>query len=45
MPALGIGSGVELSQPMAIAIEGGMISSTFLSLVIVPIIYSWAEIR
>ena len=45
MPALGIGSGVELSQPLAIAIVGGMISSTFLSLVIVPIIYSSAEKR
>ena len=45
MPALGIGSGVELSQPLAIAIVGGMISSTFLTLVIVPIIYSSAEKR
>ena len=45
MPALGIGPGVELSQPLAIAIVGGMISSTFLSLVIVPIIYSSAEKR
>ena len=45
MPALGIGSGVELSQPLAIGIVGGMISSTVLSLVIVPIIYSWSEKR
>lgn len=45
MPALGIGPGVELSQPLAIAIVGGMISSTFLSLVIVPIIYSSLEKR
>ena len=45
MPALGIGSGVELSQPLAIAIVGGMISSTFLTLVIVPVIYSSAEKR
>ena len=45
MPALGIGPGVELSQPLAIAIVGGMISSTFLSLVIVPIIYSSVEKR
>ena len=45
MPALGIGSGVELSQPLAIAIVGGMISSTFLTLIIVPIIYSSAEKR
>jgi HAE1 family hydrophobic/amphiphilic exporter-1 len=44
-PALGIGSGVELSQPLAIAVVGGMISSTFLTLVIVPIVYSWAEKR
>ena len=45
MPALGIGSGVELSQPLAIAIVGGMISSTFLTLVIIPIVYSSAEKR
>ena len=43
MPALGIGAGVELSQPLAIAVVGGMISSTFLSLIVVPIIYSWSE--
>ena len=45
MPALGIGSGVELSQALAIAIVGGMISSTFLTLVIIPIVYSSAEKR
>jgi len=45
MQALGIGSGVELSQPLAIAIVGGMISSTFLTLVIIPIVYSSAEKR
>ena len=45
MPAMGIGSGVELSQPLAIAIVGGMISSTFLTLVIIPIVYSSAEKR
>ena len=45
MPALGIGSGVELSQPLAVAIVGGMISSTFLTLVIIPIVYSSAEKR
>ena len=43
MPALGIGAGTELSQPLAIAVVGGMISSTFLSLIVVPIIYSWSE--
>ncbi|HIF19850.1 MAG TPA: hypothetical protein EYQ72_05170 [Gammaproteobacteria bacterium] len=39
----GIGAGIELSQPLAIAVVGGMISSTFLSLIVVPIIYSWSE--
>jgi HAE1 family hydrophobic/amphiphilic exporter-1 len=43
MPALGIGAGTELSQPLAIAVVGGMVSSTFLSLIVVPIIYSWSE--
>lgn len=38
--ALGIGEGTEINQPMAITVIGGMISSTFLSLYIVPIVYS-----
>lgn len=38
--AIGTGSGAESRQPMAIAIIGGLISSTFLTLVIVPIVYS-----
>lgn len=38
--AIGIGEGTEINQPMAITVIGGMISSTFLSLYIVPIMYS-----
>src|SRR5690606_34457964 len=38
--AAGIGEGTEINQPMAITVIGGMISSTFLSLYIVPIVYS-----
>ncbi|GEN84014.1 multidrug ABC transporter [Sporosarcina luteola] len=38
--ALGIGEGTEMNQPMGIAVIGGLISSTFLTLYIVPIIYS-----
>ncbi|MGN7407709.1 efflux RND transporter permease subunit [Sporosarcina sp. SAFN-010] len=38
--ALGIGEGTEINQPMGIAVIGGLISSTFLTLFIVPIIYS-----
>jgi HAE1 family hydrophobic/amphiphilic exporter-1 len=41
--ALGIGVGSESRQPMAVAISGGMISSTFLTLLVVPIIYSYLD--
>ena len=38
--ALGIGEGTEMNQPMGIAVIGGLISSTFLTLYIIPVIYS-----
>lgn len=41
--ALGIGEGTELNQPMAIVVIGGLVSSTILTLFIVPIIYSLIE--
>lgn len=37
--ALGLGEGAELRAPMAIAVMGGLISSTFLTLVVVPSLY------
>lgn len=37
--ALGIGSGVEMVQPMAIVTVGGLIYATALTLIVVPIIY------
>ena len=37
--ALGLGRGSEFRQPMAVAVIGGLISSTILSLVLVPVIY------
>jgi HAE1 family hydrophobic/amphiphilic exporter-1 len=37
--ALGIGQGAEWREPMAIAVIGGLISSTLLSLVLVPVVY------
>lgn len=38
--ALGIGAGSELRSPMAVAIIGGLITSTLLSLVVVPVLYT-----
>lgn len=38
--ALGIGAGAETNGPLAIAVIGGMISSTLLTLVVVPAAYS-----
>jgi len=38
--ALGTGEGAESRQPMAIAIIGGLISSTLLTLLVVPVVYS-----
>ena len=40
--AMGVGEGAELRAPMAIAVIGGMVSSTFLTLVFVPVIYLWS---
>jgi multidrug efflux pump subunit AcrB len=38
--ALGLGAGSELRSPMAISIAGGLISSTILSLFVVPVFYA-----
>lgn len=37
--ALGVGEGAEFRQPMAIAVIGGLITSTLLSLVLVPVMH------
>ncbi|QQK74437.1 efflux RND transporter permease subunit [Salicibibacter cibarius] len=41
--SLGIGEGAEIQQPMAIVIIGGLISSTFLTLFVIPVIYSFVD--
>ncbi|BAT51970.1 Acriflavin resistance protein [Nostoc sp. NIES-3756] len=38
--ALGFGAGSELRSPMAVAIAGGLVSSTILSLIVIPVVYS-----
>jgi HAE1 family hydrophobic/amphiphilic exporter-1 len=36
---LGVGAGASLRAPMAVAVTGGLISSTFLTLVVIPAVY------
>ena len=38
--ALGIGPGAEARAPMAHAIIGGLITSTILTLIVVPVVYT-----
>ncbi|VBB06864.1 acriflavin resistance protein [Lucifera butyrica] len=37
--ALGLGAGAELRQSMGVVLAGGLITSTFLTLIIVPLVY------
>ncbi|WP_100403189.1 efflux RND transporter permease subunit [Bacillus sp. FJAT-42315] len=41
--AMGIGGGTEINQPMGIAVIGGLISSTFLTLFVIPVVYSFFD--
>jgi len=43
--ALATGTGAEVQQPLATVVIGGILSSTFLTLVLLPILYLWAEKR
>jgi HAE1 family hydrophobic/amphiphilic exporter-1 len=43
--ALGIGEGGEAQAPMARAIIGGLLSSTLITLVVIPTVYSLFEHR
>ncbi len=38
--ALGVGAGSDTNAPLAVAVIGGMISSTLLTLIVVPAVYS-----
>ena len=41
--ALGLGAGADTNGPLAVAVIGGMLSSTLLTLVVVPAVYSLVE--
>ena len=38
--ALGLGSGAELQRPLALAVIGGLLLSTFITLLLMPVLYS-----
>ena len=42
--ALAHGSGAELQKPLAIVISGGMITATFLTLIVLPVLYYIVEL-
>lgn len=41
--ALSMGEGAKGNESLAIVVIGGLITSTFLTLVVVPVVYEWAE--
>jgi cobalt-zinc-cadmium resistance protein CzcA len=41
--ALATGAGAEVQRPLATVVIGGVLSSTFLTLVLLPVLYAWAE--
>jgi multidrug efflux pump subunit AcrB len=41
--ALGLGSGAEARAPMAISIVGGLITSTLLTLLVVPVVFTYID--
>ena len=41
--ALGIGTDPSFRSPMAIAVIGGLITSTFLSLLVIPVVYTFID--
>jgi HAE1 family hydrophobic/amphiphilic exporter-1 len=41
--ALGLGSGAELQKPLALAVIGGLSVSMFITLLVMPVLYSLLE--
>jgi cobalt-zinc-cadmium resistance protein CzcA len=41
--AIATGAGAEVQRPLATVVIGGIITSTFLTLVLLPVLYEWVE--
>ena len=43
--AISTSAGSEVQRPLATVVIGGLLSSTFLTLIVLPIVYEWVEAR
>jgi cobalt-zinc-cadmium resistance protein CzcA len=41
--AFASGAGAEVQRPLATVVIGGILSSTFLTLILLPVLYDWLE--
>jgi len=41
--AINIGTGAEVQRPLATVVIGGIISSTLLTLLVLPVLYHWVH--
>jgi cobalt-zinc-cadmium resistance protein CzcA len=41
--AVATGAGAEVQRPLATVVIGGIITATFLTLVLLPVLYEWME--
>jgi cobalt-zinc-cadmium resistance protein CzcA len=39
------GSGADIQKPLAVVVMGGLITSTLLTLIVLPVLYAWVERR
>ena len=43
--AISTSSGAEVQRPLATVVIGGLVSATFLTLLVLPTVYTWVELR
>jgi HAE1 family hydrophobic/amphiphilic exporter-1 len=43
--AMSLGEGAKGNESLAVVVIGGLITSTFLTLIVMPVVYEWAESR
>jgi cobalt-zinc-cadmium resistance protein CzcA len=41
--AISTGAGAEVQRPLATVVIGGIVTSTFLTLLVLPVLYEWLE--